>query len=161
MAKPKTAAATTQAEDDAARAQAQRTTAAEQRRIDSARRLDYLRNLTLRATVRAQIVGVRVDDLPAYIQGLVDLGLLDPGERPTLAGNILLKIADNPARPARDAVPATKTKPAREATQAYPGLDKRAIWRMVGGREDALDAALASLREQGLIDIKRGYYSAT
>lgn len=98
------------------------------------RRVLYLNNLQIKAPDRASIVGVMPAELPAYIQTLVEMGLLDTGERLTPAGNLYRTIANK------------------------PGQDKRALWRTLGGDEARLDRVIAELESRELIEARDGRY---
>jgi len=123
------------------------------------RRVEYMEKLGDRAPIRARIADVAVDDLPAYIRGLKDLGLLDKGERSTVAGNVYRFIGRNPPRDEIPYRPRTEHAQEREATPAYFGPDKRVIWQHIGGDEPRLNATLADLLEKGLIVLKKGHYT--
>lgn len=128
---------TTQAQDAAAAEP--KLTAAERRLLEVKRRLDVLNNLNVRAPVRAAFAGVRPNELPAYLQGLKDLGLIDAGERLTPTGAAYCHIAE-------------------QQGENVERLDKRALWRLVGGDEPRLDGVIASLVESGLITEKKGRF---
>jgi len=149
--------ATTRAQDEAA---AKPRLAAAEKRADAARRrVEYLEKLGDRAPIRARIADVAVDALPDYIRGLKDLGLLDKGERPTVAGNAYRFIGRNPPRDEIPYRPRTEHAQEREATPPFFGPDKRMIWQHIGGDEPRLNATLEDLLEKGLIVLKKGHYT--
>lgn len=111
---------------------------------EGARRIAYLNNLHVKAPSRALLVGILPNDLPAYIQGLVELGLLDTGERITSAGTALKAIA--------------KRKFVAEGQEDR--LTLRDVWRHVNGAETVIETALDLLIEKKLIRKRGDYYEA-
>lgn len=98
-------------------------------RSPNQKRFVYLSNLAIKTPDRAHLVGVKPNDLPKYIQGLVDEGLLDFGERITPLGLGFRYIAG----------------------AGEDGMNKRALWRKLGGDEERVDTVLAKLVEVKLV----------
>lgn len=91
------------------------------------RRYKVLKHTHFKPSERAMLAGVLPNDLRDYIMSLREEGLLDTGERPSAHGAVFVLIGDE------------------------PGIDKRRIWRRLGGSEGEIDAALATLTEKELI----------
>lgn len=91
------------------------------------RRYKVLKHTNFKPSERAMLAGVLPNDLRDYIMGLREEGLLDTGERPSAHGAVFVLIGDE------------------------PGIDKRRIWRRLGGSEGEIDTALMTLVENDLI----------
>jgi hypothetical protein len=98
-----------------------------------AARVGYLTHMDMKSNDRARDMGLEVSQLPAFIAGLQDLGLIDIGERLTTTGSAYLNIA------------------LQRGDKRAPLLKRRDIWQRIGGNEARLDKALQELLDAGLI----------
>lgn len=98
------------------------------------RKFQVLKHAGTKPSERAMLAGVLPNELRTYMLGLREEGLVDSGERPSAIGHVFVVIGDN------------------------PGIDKRRLWRRIGGSEGEIDTALMTLVERDLIlPYREGY----